>query len=111
MNCQNDGTCQRLPKKPAKCLCKKQWYGPRCQFDVDECSMNRTNICLNNGTCSNYPGGYKCHCGPNYLGEHCEQKHICLEKAPCFNHGQCRPEGEHYYCECLSSFTGRRKTF
>jgi hypothetical protein len=69
--------------------------------------MNKTNLCLNNGTCLNYPGGYACHCLENYLGMHCERKHICLEHKPCFNNGQCRPDGENYYCECSSNYTGR----
>ncbi|CAF5016122.1 unnamed protein product, partial [Rotaria sp. Silwood1] len=106
LNCQNNGTCQRLPNKKAKCLCTQQWYGDRCQYDINECIINKTNICLNNGTCYNYPGSYKCQCQENYLGIHCERKHSCLEHAPCFNNGLCRPDGEHYYCECLSNFTG-----
>ncbi|CAF1175880.1 unnamed protein product [Rotaria sordida] len=106
LNCQHNGTCQRLPSKQATCLCTQQWYGNKCQYDVNECIINKTNICLNNGTCFNYPGSYKCQCQENYLGIHCERKHICLENTPCFNNGLCRPDGEHYYCECLTNFTG-----
>ncbi|CAF1001650.1 unnamed protein product [Adineta steineri] len=106
LNCQHNGTCQRLSNGQAKCLCTEQWNGTECQTDVNECIMNKTNLCLNNGTCINYPGGYTCHCSENYLGYHCERKHICLEHTPCFNNGQCRPDGENYYCECSSNFTG-----
>jgi hypothetical protein len=106
MNCQHNGTCQRLPFGQVKCLCIEQWYGNECQYDVNECIMNKTNLCLNNGTCLNYPGGYTCQCQENYLGIYCERKHICLEHSPCFNHGQCRADGENYYCECSSNFTG-----
>jgi hypothetical protein len=70
---------------------------------------NKTDLCFNNGTCSNEPGGYSCQCEDYYLGSHCERKHICLEHSPCLNHGQCRPEGEHFYCECSSNFTGKSK--
>lgn len=106
LNCQNNGTCQRLPNKDAKCLCTKQWHGLRCQEDVNECNRSRTNICLNNGSCTNHPGGYECRCHENYLGTHCERKHVCLERAPCLNNGHCQPDGELYKCECLSHFTG-----
>jgi hypothetical protein len=109
LNCQHNGTCQRLPFGQVQCLCIEQWYGIECQYDVNECLMNKTNLCLNNGTCWNYPGGYTCQCQENYLGIYCERKHICLEHSPCFNHGLCRADGEHYYCECSSNFTGIRK--
>ncbi|CAF2149828.1 unnamed protein product [Rotaria magnacalcarata] len=111
LSCQHDGTCQRLPNRVAKCLCTKQWHGDTCQYDIDECTMNKANICLNNGTCRNYPGGYKCDCGENYLGTHCEQKHTCLEHTPCRNNGQCRTNGEQYYCNCSSHFIGTHCEF
>jgi protocadherin Fat 4 len=106
LNCQHNGTCQRLSYGQAKCLCTEQWYGNECQLDVNECLINKTDLCLNNGTCWNYPGGYLCQCQENYLGKNCERKHICLEHSPCFNNGQCRADGENYYCECSSNFTG-----
>jgi hypothetical protein len=106
LNCQNNSTCQRLSNGQAKCLCTTQWSGSECQYDVNECEINQTNICLNNGQCFNYPGGYKCQCEENYLGQNCERKHICLEKSPCLNYGQCKTQGEHYYCECLTNYTG-----
>ncbi len=104
LNCQNNSTCQRLSNGQAKCLCNDQWYGNECQYDVNECE--RAGICLNNGTCFNYQGGYKCHCQENYLGKNCEEKHICLERSPCLNHGQCKSDDENYYCECLTNYTG-----
>ena len=33
--------------------------------------MNKTNICLNNDTDFNYPGGYECQCQENYFGLYC----------------------------------------
>jgi hypothetical protein len=106
LNCQHNGTCQRLPYGQAKCLCIEQWYGNECEYDVNECIMNKTDLCLNNGTCLNYPGGYACQCQENYLGIHCERKHICLIRSPCFNNGQCRADGE-----CSSNFTGSQCEF
>ncbi|UJR09595.1 hypothetical protein I4U23_013830 [Adineta vaga] len=106
LKCRHNGTCQRLPHAQAQCLCTAQWHGNECQHDVNECFMNSTNLCLNNGTCWNYPGGYTCRCLENYLGSNCERKHVCLEHTPCLNNGLCRPDGEQYYCECSSKFTG-----
>ncbi|CAF3431133.1 unnamed protein product [Rotaria socialis] len=108
LHCQNDGTCQRLPNGKAKCLCSEQFDGNECEHDVNECELaNQTEICLNNGKCINYPGGYRCQCQEHYLGEHCEHKHICLDQSPCLNRGQCKVDGgEQYYCECLTNFTG-----
>ena len=106
LNCQHESTCHRLSNGRVECLCNERWYGDQCQYDVNECEINRSNICLNNGNCLNYPGGYQCQCQENYLGKNCEQKHTCLEQSPCLNHGQCKANGEYYYCECLTNFTG-----
>ena len=105
LNCQNNGTCQRLPHGRAKCLCNEYWTGDECDEDVNECD-ERTSLCLNNGTCLNTPGNYQCQCSENYLGKHCEEKHICLERSPCLNEGKCMVDEENYYCECLTNFTG-----
>ena len=39
--------------------------------DFDECS-NDTAICMHNGTCTNFMGGFNCTCTENYMGETCE---------------------------------------
>ncbi|UJR36501.1 hypothetical protein I4U23_029222 [Adineta vaga] len=106
LNCQNNSTCERLSDGQAKCLCSLEWFGNECQYDVNECEINQTNICLNNGTCVNLLGGYQCHCPKNYLGRNCQRKHICLEQSPCLNYGQCKTKGEDYYCKCSINYTG-----
>jgi len=106
LNCQNNSTCQRLSNGTGRCLCNNQWYGDECEYDINECELNQTDICLNNGICFNYPGGYKCQCEENYFGYNCQYKHICLEQSPCLNDGLCKTNGENYYCECLTNFTG-----
>ena len=109
-SCRNNGTCQRLFNGQTKCLCAEQWSGPECQYDVNECETNRSDTCLNDGRCVNYPGGYQCQCQENYFGQHCERKHVCLEQSPCLHRGECRANGEAYFCECLKDFTGRTAT-
>lgn len=39
--------------------------------DIDECSPN--NPCVNNGTCSNTRGSYRCSCTLGWTGDHCEE--------------------------------------
>jgi len=41
--CKHNGTCQRLPFGQSKCLCIEQWYGNECQYDVNECLINKKN--------------------------------------------------------------------
>lgn len=106
LSCQHESRCQRLPNGKAECLCDEYWHGDQCQHDVNECQSNRTNPCLNNGTCMNTVGSYRCECLENYLGLHCERKHVCLESSPCLNHGVCRILDEEFSCDCLPSFTG-----
>ena len=50
LNCQHNGTCQRLSYEQAKCICTKSWYG----------NGRLITIRLNDGTCFNYPGSYRC---------------------------------------------------
>ena len=76
LNCQHNGTYQRLPYEQTKCICTEQWHGNEYQYDVDKYSINKTDRYLNNGTCVNYPDGYGCQCRENYFGFHCKQKHI-----------------------------------
>ena len=87
INCQHNGTCQRLPMARTKCLCLEQWDGQECEDDVNECLNNASNLCLNNGTCLNSPGGYTCQCQENYLGRNCERKHVCLGAFTVFKSG------------------------
>lgn len=39
--------------------------------DVNEC-MGK-NPCVNNGTCSNTRGSYRCSCASGWTGKHCEE--------------------------------------
>jgi hypothetical protein len=107
LSCQHNGTCERLANGQARCLCDEAWHGHECQHDIDECAVNQTNPCFNNGTCINMPGNYHCQCPENYFDRLCQRKHVCLEHSPCLNNGQCQPYGENYTCLCPSNFTGK----
>jgi len=103
LDCQNNGTCQRLEQGQGQCLCPYEWFGQRCEYDRNECEEN---ICLNNGTCSNHPGGYRCYCQENFYGNNCQHKHICYDQSPCLNHGRCQVDDDGYQCLCSENYTG-----
>ena len=52
--------------------------------DINKCL---SNACLNNGTCYNKPGSFKCKCTSGYDGENCAngEKHANNEKIECSN--------------------------
>ncbi|XP_066961725.1 neural-cadherin-like [Macrobrachium rosenbergii] len=78
--CQPQRSCLNVTcKRPLSC--HHTWLSPKCSCgpglqyidhacaDVDECLLKP---CLHGGTCVNLHPGYKCLCGPNYLGDNCE---------------------------------------
>ncbi|KAJ0179077.1 hypothetical protein K1T71_004789 [Dendrolimus kikuchii] len=64
--CAHGGACEEGEWGPS-CRCRG-YYGPRCQFDVDECAGEP---CLNGATCLNEPGSFRCLCPPNKTGMNC----------------------------------------
>ncbi|XP_041973434.1 fat-like cadherin-related tumor suppressor homolog [Aricia agestis] len=64
--CLNGGACEEGEWGPS-CRCRG-YYGPRCQYDVDECLGEP---CLNGATCLNEPGSFRCLCPPDKTGMNC----------------------------------------
>lgn len=64
--CEHGGACEEGDWGPS-CRCRG-YYGPRCQFDVDECAGEP---CLNGATCLNEPGSFRCQCPPDKTGMNC----------------------------------------
>ena len=59
------------PKKLKKC--NKGWTNSRtCNEDVNECDSLKP--CLNNASCLNLPGSYKCKCNQGYTGQFCQDR-------------------------------------
>ncbi|CAB3222731.1 unnamed protein product [Arctia plantaginis] len=64
--CAHGGACEEGDWGPS-CRCRG-YYGPRCQYDVDECAGEP---CLNGATCLNEPGSFRCLCPPDKTGMNC----------------------------------------
>lgn len=64
--CAHGGACEEGEWGPS-CRCRG-YFGPRCQFDVDECAGEP---CLNGATCLNEPGSFRCLCPPDKTGMNC----------------------------------------
>ncbi|XP_029722333.2 cubilin homolog isoform X1 [Aedes albopictus] len=103
--CQNGGTCISLFDSFV-CLCPKNWEGPTCANDVNECSeFAGTDLgCQNGATCKNTPGGYSCICANGWQGIHCNSKtKDCLTSgSELCGHGTCVQTKEEpgYKCIC-----------
>lgn len=63
--CAHGGACEEGEWGPS-CRCRG-YYGPRCQYDVDECAGEP---CLNGATCLNEPGSFRCLCPPDKTGQY-----------------------------------------
>jgi len=82
---------------------------------VDDCTpplrlRSAPPKCLNNGTCVDRVGGYRCNCPPGFTGERCEGDiNECLSN-PCStsNSLDCIQLPNDYQCGCKPGFTGRK---
>ncbi len=76
------------------CECESGWSNEKtCNEDINECLLTP---CLNNGTCLNRPGTYKCNCTNEFTGEACENKNdFCLSNL-------CHQNNT---LECISDYT------
>uniref|UniRef100_A0A8R1IRD5 EGF-like domain-containing protein n=1 Tax=Caenorhabditis japonica TaxID=281687 RepID=A0A8R1IRD5_CAEJA len=58
----NHGKCINSPlsDKPFQCACDPGYEGELCDIDKNECIAE--HMCLNNGSCVNLPGSFRCDC-------------------------------------------------
>ncbi|KAI5643564.1 calcium-binding EGF domain-containing protein [Phthorimaea operculella] len=105
--CAHGGACEEGEWGPS-CRCRG-YFGPRCQFDVDECAGEP---CLNGATCLNEPGSFRCLCPPDKTG----QFHLIIivsydnykeERDTCLNGATCLNEPGSFRCLCPPDKTGQ----
>lgn len=71
-------------------------------------NLGASNPCLNEGTCLDEIGGYRCICVPGYTGIQCETDiDECIDR-PCLNNGVCTNLINGYRCLCPNGFNGTR---
>lgn len=87
--------------------------GVLCEINEDDCAplpgiRGASPKCLNNGTCVDRVGGYRCNCPPGFTGERCEGDiNECLSN-PCSPSSSldCIQLPNDYQCICKPGFTG-----
>lgn len=87
------------------CDCLAGFTGVRCETDWNDCE---SQPCLNDGTCIDEIGGFKCNCtDTGYSGTLCQNNiDECVIDRPCLNGGICFDTYGAYTCECGPGFGG-----
>ncbi|XP_071116340.1 multiple epidermal growth factor-like domains protein 6 [Haliotis cracherodii] len=96
--CFNGGQCNGGYSQ--SCACPQGFQGPRCQYDVNECSINNGGC---QSDCSNTIGSYQCKC-PRGFELNSEGKQ-CQDIDECANHNggcqhKCLNTKGGFSCEC-----------
>lgn len=77
--------------------------GVHCGEDVNECLETP---CLNNATCTNLMGGFRCKCPVQWEGDLCELAVDFCAGDPC--HGStCVAEETGFWCNCTAGWIGK----
>ncbi|XP_041670250.1 cubilin [Cheilinus undulatus] len=111
--CQNGGTCLNLLNS-YHCVCPKNWAGPNCATDVDECQVYAGTVqgCQNGATCMNNPGSFSCNCPPEWSGTLCSVRYddcrnagqdLCVH-GTCIDADRITPGQPKYQCICESGW-------
>ena len=99
--CDNGGTPDS--ESCSQCQCPSGYTGPRCEIDIDECSI--AGSCFN-GVCTDTAGGYTCVCFDGYEGTTCSDNVDDCEPNKCQNGATCQDRVANYECECRDHSSG-----
>jgi len=56
------------PFGDASCVCPPGWTGPRCDIDIEDCTVE-SSPCHHGGTCVDIPGSFVCQCPSGFAGK------------------------------------------
>uniref|UniRef100_A0A8C3NXE9 Protein crumbs homolog 2 n=1 Tax=Cyanoderma ruficeps TaxID=181631 RepID=A0A8C3NXE9_9PASS len=111
-DCDSADECESSPC-PApgfECVDSPSGYTCRCQLDGEGCraesSVCSSQPCLNNGTCVEAAGGFRCLCPPGFGGATCGDDIDECASGPCRNGAICRDSAGEYSCFCVPGFQG-----
>ncbi|RNA25115.1 von Willebrand factor type EGF and pentraxin domain-containing 1, partial [Brachionus plicatilis] len=107
-NCSNNGRCKfGRERQTLVCECFGNFIGSSCHKDKRACS---SNPCLNNGTCTNEQGGFRCQCMKEYyFGTNCEKEIDLCANETCSKNGVCVVKENHeILCECFNLYSGEK---
>ena len=91
------------------CTCPDGYrnYGGTC-FDINECA-EEINICQQNSTCCNIPGGFECPCNNGYIGDgktSCVRNPCETGDHNCHINAVCIVSNGSFECKCKGDFIG-----
>ena len=98
----NDGTCVDGDNSYV-CQCKPGYTGTRCEVDINECNISKTN-CNVNADCTDTPGSFECICHTGYTGDGVTCIDIGDECAE--NKDNCHVHAGSFECSCHTGSTG-----
>lgn len=111
-DCDSVDECESSPcTAPGfECVDSPSGYTCRCQLDGEGCqaesSVCSSQPCLNNGTCVEAAGGFRCLCLPGFSGATCGDDIDECASGPCRNGAICRDSAGQYSCFCVPGFQG-----
>lgn len=71
VSCSGNGICYEDQRGGISCICDNGYTGAVCDLNIDECL---SEPCKNQGLCKDQVNDYKCECGINHVGDHCEKR-------------------------------------
>ncbi|XP_029927132.1 protein delta homolog 2 [Myripristis murdjan] len=103
--CKNGGLCEDNGGFASEltCHCLAGFTGPRCETDLDDCSMKP---CANGATCIDGVNRFSCLCPDGFTGRFCTVNLDDCASGPCLNGGRCLDRVGAFRCLCRPGFTG-----
>ena len=79
--------------------------GVQCEIDINECG---SAPCLNEGTCEDLVGSFKCYCQEGFEGLQCQHNIDDCAIDACANGGTCIDGIADFKCICPPGYSGKK---